>query len=92
MINIIFKNAFKFSKHDTNTFILLLSKEIYSYKYMDDWEKINKEALREKKELFNNLNLEPISEEGYNHGNRIYRDFKIENLGEYRKFSTHRRV
>ena len=92
MINIIFKNAFEFSKHDANTFILLLSKEIYSYKYMDDWEKINKEALREKKEFFNNLNLEPVSEEGYDHENRIYRDFKIENLGEYRKFSTHRRV
>ena len=46
---------------------------------MDDWEKINKEALPEKKEFFNNLNLEPISEEGYDHGNRIYRDFKIEN-------------
>ena len=92
MINIIFKNAFEFSKHDTNTFILLLSKEIYSYEYMDGWEKFNKEALPEKKEFYNNLNLEPILEEGYDHGNRIYRDFKIENLGEYRKFSTHRRV
>ena len=92
MINIIFKNAFEFSKHDTNTFILLLSKEIYSYEYMDGWEKFNKEALPEKKEFYNNLNLEPISEEGSDHGNRIYRDFKIENLGEYRKFSTHRRV
>ena len=92
MINIIFKNAFEFSKHDTNTFILLLSKEIYSYEYMDGWEKFNKEALPEKKEFYNNLNLEPISEEGYDHGKRIYRDFKIENLGEYRKFSTHRRV
>ena len=29
---------------------------------MDDWEKLNKEALPEKKECYNKLNLEHMSE------------------------------
>ena len=76
-----FKNTFEFSKHNTNKFILLFRTGIYPYKYMDDWEKFNKKALPEKKEFYNNLNLEHILEEDYNHGKRIYRDFEIKHLG-----------
>ena len=32
-----FLNAYKFSKHDSNNFILLLEKGVYLYEYMDDW-------------------------------------------------------
>ena len=35
-------NAYKFSNHDSNKFILLLLKVIYHYEYMDDWENFNK--------------------------------------------------
>ena len=49
---------------------------------MDDWEKFNKEAFPEKKEFYNNLNLEHISEENCNYEKRIYRDFEIKNLGQ----------
>ena len=65
-----FKNTFECSKRDTNKLILLLRKGTYPYNYMDDWEKLNKEALPKKKECYNNLHLEHISEEDYNHGKR----------------------
>ena len=34
-----FKSTFEFSNNDINKFILLLRKDVYPYKYMDDWEK-----------------------------------------------------
>ena len=54
----------------------MLRKGSYPYEYMDDWEKFNEEALPEKKEFCNNVNLEYIWKEDYNRGKRIYRDLK----------------
>ena len=39
---------FKFSDNDIKKFIFLLTKVVYPYKYMDDWEKFNKTASPEK--------------------------------------------
>ena len=43
-----FKNVLKFSKNDINKCILLLTKGVYIYKYMDDKEKFNETTLPEK--------------------------------------------
>ena len=43
-----FFNTYKFYKHDSNNFILLLPKDVYPYEYMDDWVKINEASLPEK--------------------------------------------
>ena len=40
-----FKNKFKFSNNDINKFILLLRKGVYSYGYMDVWEKLHETRL-----------------------------------------------
>ena len=32
-------NTYKFSNHDSNEFIVLLQKGVYSYEFMDEWEK-----------------------------------------------------
>ena len=42
-----FKNTFKFFNNDINKFVLLLRKSVYSYDYMDDWEKFNETTLHE---------------------------------------------
>ena len=47
-----FKNTFKFSNNDIKKFILLLRKGIYSYEYMDEWEKFNEPTLPEKEEFY----------------------------------------
>ena len=72
-----FKNTFKFSNNDINKFILLLRKGVYPYEYMDDWEKINETASREK-EFYSNLNMEKIYRCRL-YAKRVCRDFEIKN-------------
>ena len=45
-----FFNAYKFSNHDNDKFILLLWKRVYRYEYMNDWEKFNETSLHEKED------------------------------------------
>ena len=66
-----------------NKFALLLRKGIYPYEYMDSWEKFNETTLPSKEAFYNNLNLEDISDEDYNHAQKVWDVFKITNLGDY---------
>ena len=79
-----FKNTFKFSIfYDISTFILLLRKGVYPYKYIDDCEKFNGTTLPEKEELYSNLNREDITDADYIHAKRVCKGFEIKHLGEY---------
>ena len=79
-----FKNTFKFSDNNINKFILLLRKGVYPHEYMDDREKFNETTLSEKEEFYNCLNMEDITDADYLHAKRIFKDFEIKDLGEYR--------
>ena len=46
---------------------------------MDSWEKFNMASLPSKKEL----NMEDIDDMDYRHGNNIFNNFELENLGDY---------
>ena len=51
---------------------------------MDDWEKFNEAPSSEKKIFFSShLNMEDITDANYTDAKRIFKDFKIKNLGEY---------
>ena len=66
-----FFNKCKFSSHDNNKFILSLSKGLYPYEYMDDWEKFEKTSLPEKEDFYSHLNVEDITDADYMHAKRI---------------------
>ena len=68
---------------DLNKFVLLLRKGVYPYEYMDSWEKFNENTLPPKKDFYNNLNLEDISDENYTHAQKVWNIFEIKNLGEH---------
>ena len=44
-----FPNVYQFCNGDTNKFILLLRKGVYSYEYMDSWQRFNETSLPDKK-------------------------------------------
>ena len=64
-------------------FILLLQKGVYSYKYMDDWEKSSEISLPEKEDFYSHLKMENITGADYALVKRVCKDFEIRNLGYY---------
>ena len=78
-----FKNTYSFCNNDLNKFILLLGKGVYSYEYMDSWERFNETSLPNKKYFYSNLNMENIDDIDYRHDNNVFKSFKLENLGDY---------
>ena len=76
-------NMFKFSNNDVNKFVLFLRKGLYSYRYMDEWEKFNEKTLIENEEFYSNLYMEAITDSDYIHAKKICKDFKTKNLAEY---------
>ena len=62
---------------------MLLRKGLYSYEYMDSWERFNETSLPPKKSFYSELNLEDISDKDYLHAQKVWDVFEIRNLGEY---------
>ena len=77
------KNTYRFCNNDLNKFILLIRKGVYSYEYMDSWERFNETSLPSKEDFYSNLNMEDIDDIDYRHGNNAFKGFKLENLGDY---------
>ena len=49
---------------------------------MDNWEEFD-ETLPDKESFCSNLNMEDITDTDYRHANKVFKEFKIKNLGEY---------
>ena len=47
-----FWNAYQICNRDSKKFVLLLIKGVYSYEYMESWERFDETLLPEKKKLF----------------------------------------
>ena len=61
----------------------MLRKGVYSYEYMDNWERFNETSLPSKESFYSNLNMEHIDDIDYRRGNNIFNKFKLSNLGDY---------
>ena len=61
-------------------FILFLQKDVYSYKYMRNSEKL----LPEKKDCYSHLYMKDVTDADYTQiTKRISKDFKVKKKGEY---------
>ena len=78
-----FANTYNFCDNDLNKFILLLSKGVYPYEYMDNWERFNETSLPDKEYFYSSLNMENVDDIDYRHGNNVFKKFKLKCLGEY---------
>ena len=72
-----------FRNNDLNKFILLLRKGVYPYEYMDNWERFNETSLPSKESFYSNFIMEDIDDIDYRHGNNVFNNFKLNNLGDY---------
>ena len=50
---------------------------------MDGWARFNETSLPSKEDFYSNLNMEDIDDIDYRHGNNVFKEFKLENLGDY---------
>ena len=78
-----FSSTYQFCNGDLNKFVLLLRKSVYSYVYMDSWEKFNETSLPDKNAFYSKLNEEDITDEDYLHAQKVWKVFEIKKLGEY---------
>ena len=58
-------NTYEFCNKDINKFILLLTKGIYSYEYIDSWERFGETSLSDKEDFYSSLNMEGITSIDY---------------------------
>ena len=59
-----------------------MRKGVYSYEYLDDWEKLNETSLPRKEVFYSHLNMKDIADADYANAKNC-KDFAIKNLGEY---------
>ena len=78
-----FSSTYNFCKGDINKFILLLRKGVYPYEYMDSWERFDETSLHNKENFYSCLNMEDKTDIAYKHVKSVFREFKINHLGDY---------
>ena len=50
---------------------------------MDSWERLNETTLPNKKAFYRELDLEDITYKEYAHTQKVFKEFKLKNLGDY---------
>ena len=62
---------------------LLIKKGIYPYEYMDSWDKFSENKLPDKDKFYSKLNMDGVKDMDYEHACKVWKEFKINNMGEY---------
>ena len=78
-----FRRIYKFCNGDLNKFVLLIRKGVYPYEYKDSWERFDETSLPKNEAFYSELNLEDVTDEDYEHAQKVWEVFEIKNLGEY---------
>ena len=74
---------FGFEDYNKSQYKLLIWKGIYPYEYMDDGDKFKETILDPKEAFYSKLSMSGVNEEDYKHTRRVWKEFGINNLGEY---------
>jgi len=68
---------------DPQKVALLLKKGEYPYEYMDGWEKFQETQLPPRETFYNKLSDEEISDEDYDHAQKVWDIFGCRTMGDY---------
>ena len=72
-----------FENYNDRQHELLIQKGIYPYEYMDSWDKFKETSLPSIEKFYINLNMSGVSDGDYEHACRLWREFGIQDMGEY---------
>ena len=53
---------------------------------MDNWERFNEILLTNKEDFYSSLNMEAITDVDYRRAGKVFKEFKMNNLGDYQDF------
>ena len=62
---------------------LVSRKGVYPYEFMDNFEKFKKQSLPKKTSFFSRLKQEKVSEEDFEHAQKVWKECKLKNMGDY---------
>ena len=77
------RKLFGFEDYSELQYNLLTRKGIYPYEYMSSWDKFKESQLPPIEAFYSSLNKSNVSEDDYEHAQRVWKKFRIRNLGEY---------
>ena len=77
------KQLFGFEDYSELQYGLLTRKGVYPYEYINSWERFEETQLPPISAFYSNLNMSLISEEDYQHAQRVWKEFGIRDLGDY---------
>ena len=77
------KKLFGFEDYSELQYDLLTRKGVYPYEYVNSWDRFNETQLPPISVFYSNLNMSLISEEDYQHAQRVWKEFGIRDLGDY---------
>ena len=66
-----FLDSRSITRININQYKLLIKKGIYPYEYMNDWDRFKETRLPPKEAFYSKLNMTGVSEEDYEHANRV---------------------
>ena len=77
------KQLFGFEDYLELQYDLLTRKGIYPYEYMSSWDCFEEMQLPPIEAFYNKLNMSSIRSDDYQHAQRVWKEFRTLNLGEY---------
>ena len=77
------KKLFGFEDYSELQYDLLTRKGVYPYEYVNSWDRFNEIQLPPIDAFYSNLNTSSISEDNYQHAQRVWKEFGIRDLGDY---------
>ena len=77
------KRLFGFEDYSGLQYDMLTRKGVYPYEYVNSWDRFNETQLPPIDAFYSNLNMSLISEEDYQHAQRVWKEFGICDLGDY---------
>ena len=79
------EEAFKYAQQvfKDNKLALKRQKGVYPYDYMDSFEKFNDPILPTKQDFYSMLTNTGITDEQYQHAQKVWSTFRLRNMGQY---------